>query len=298
MAQAPLNALRVFEAVARHGSFGRAADELCVTQSAVSHQVRHLEEWLGGPLFDREGSRPRLRPHGKDLGRALALALADIDAACRHARKAAGPPTLTVAVIPSVAICWLIPRLSEFHALAPGTDLRILYAIHGKDTDFRDAEVAVVFSEGVPDVPGMSATRFLPGASAPVCSRAFAEAHGPLETPQAMLQAGLLHDTDRSGWQAWLAAAGCPEHAPPGGPVFQDFNLLRVAALAGQGIAICPPAIIRDDLATGRLVQLSDLTVMEDRAYYVLWREARSSRVEASDAAFCDWLLGTAKQEN
>ena len=193
MAQAPLNALRVFEAVARHGSFGRAADELCVTQSAVSHQIRHLEEWLGGPLFDREGNRPRLRPHGADLGRALALALADIDAACRHARKAVGPPALTVAVIPSVAICWLIPRLADFQAQSPGTELRILYAIHGKDSDFRDADVAVVFSEGEPEVPGTTATRFLPGASAPVCSRGFAQAHVPLDTPEAMLNAGLLH---------------------------------------------------------------------------------------------------------
>ena len=146
MAQPPLNALRVFEAVARHGSFRRAADELCVTQSAVSHQVRHLEEWLGGPLFDREGNRPRLRPHGEDLGRALALALADIDAACREARRAVGPPALTVAVIPSVAICWLIPRLADFQARSPGTELRMLYAIHGKDSDFRDADVAVVTS--------------------------------------------------------------------------------------------------------------------------------------------------------
>lgn len=294
MVQAPLNALRVFEAVARHGSFGRAADELCVTQSAVSHQIRHLEEWLGGPLFDREGNRPRLRPHGEDLGRALALALADIDAACRHARKAVGPPALTVAVIPSVAICWLIPRLADFQAQSPGTELRILYAIHGKDSDFRDADVAVVFSEGEPEVPGTTATRFLPGASAPVCSRGFAQAHVPLDTPEAMLNAGLLHDTDRSGWQAWLANAGCPENTVLAGPVFQDFNLLRAAALAGQGVAICPPAIIRDDLAAGRLVQLSQRTVMDGHAYYVLRRITGGSAIDATQAAFCDWLLATA----
>lgn len=292
MAQPPLNALRVFEAVARHGSFRRAADELCVTQSAVSHQVRHLEEWLGGPLFDREGNRPRLRPHGADLGRALALALADIDAACREARRAVGPPALTVAVIPSVAICWLIPRLADFQARSPGTELRMLYAIHGKDSDFRDADVAVVFSEGEPEVPGTTATRFLPGASAPVCSRAFAEAHGPLNSPQAMLAAGLLHDTDQSGWQAWLAAAGCATCATLAGPVFQDFNLLRVAALAGQGVAICPPAIIRDDLASGRLVQLSQRTVMDGHAYYVLRKITGGS---ATQAAFCDWLIATAE---
>ena len=86
--------------------------------------------------------------------------------------------------------------------------------------------MAVVFSEGEPEVPGTTATRFLPGASAPVCSRGFAQAHVPLDTPEAMLNAGLLHDTDRSGWQAWLANAGCPENTVLAGPVFQDFNLL------------------------------------------------------------------------
>lgn len=198
MAQAPLNALRVFEAVARHGSFRRAADELCVTQSAVSHQVRHLEEWLGGPLFNREGNRHSLRPHGEDLGRALGLAVADIDRACRHARRALGPPTLSVAVIPSVAICWLIPRLSDFQARSPGTDLRIVYAIHGKDSDFSDADVAVIFSGGEPAMAGFAATRLLDGASAPVCSRAFAEAHGPLDHvhylrgSEAVMQARLV----------------------------------------------------------------------------------------------------------
>lgn len=293
MAQVPLNSLRVFEAVARHGSFGHAAEELCVTQSAVSHQIRNLEEWLGAPLFDREGNRPRLRPNGVELGHALTMALGDIDTACRLARRSVGPPELTVAVIPSVAICWLIPRLGEFQARAPKTDIRILYAIHGKDTDFRDADVAVIFSKGAPEVPGMTATRFLSGASAPVCSPAFSAAHGALSTPEAILQAGLLHDTDLCSWQAWLEAAGCAEQAVPAGPVFQDFNLLRIAALAGQGVALCPPAIIRDDLTSGRLVQLSDRTVMDDHDYYVLQRLSGGRSVPGVHTAFCKWLLGT-----
>ena len=106
--QPNLGALRVFEAVARHGSFSRAADELCVTQSAVSHQVRRLEEWFGAPLFARSGNRATLLPHGTELSAALSRSFAEIDTACRRARRVAGPPSLTVAVIPSVAICWLI----------------------------------------------------------------------------------------------------------------------------------------------------------------------------------------------
>jgi DNA-binding transcriptional LysR family regulator len=292
MTQAPLNALRAFEAVARCGSFGRAADELFVTQSAVSHQVRHLEQWLGAPLFDRPGGRPRLRPHGVELARSLGLALGDIEAACQRARRSGGPPSLTVAVIPSVAICWLIPRLAEFRARAPEVDLRILYAMHGKALDFGDVDAAVIFADTAPRVPDATAVRFLPGASAPVCSRAFAEVHRPLARPDELARAGLLHDTDRSAWQAWFAAAG-DQAGSDAGPVFEDFNLLRAAALAGQGIALCPIAIIRDDLAAGRLVQISERTVRDEFAYYLMWRRAQDA-ARGMRSAFCDWLLATA----
>lgn len=295
MRQLPLNALRAFEAVARHGSFSRAADELFVTQSAVSHQVRHLEAWLGGPLLERDGNRTRLRPNGADLGRALTLALADIESACRQASRAGARPTLTVAVIPSVAICWLIPRLAEFRRHWPGIDIRIQYAIHGKDIDFGNMDVAVIYSEGPPDLPGMVATHFLPGQGVPVCASAIARANPAIGTPAGMVAAGLLHDTDHSGWQAWLSANGADHEAAANGPVFEDFNLLRAAALAGQGVAICPLAIIRDDLDAGRLVSLSQATIRNEFAYYVIRRQAPGTQTAAAQTAFCDWLLSTVR---
>ena len=144
MSQAPLAALRVFEAVARHGSFSRAADELCVTQSAVSHQVRGLEAWFGAPLFERSGNRATLLPHADALAHALSRSLSDIEAACRQARRAGGPPTLTVAAIPSVAICWLIPRLGRFRGLSPATEVRLVYAFHGHPIDFREVDLAMM----------------------------------------------------------------------------------------------------------------------------------------------------------
>jgi DNA-binding transcriptional LysR family regulator len=153
LSQPPLGALRVVEAVARHGSFSRAADELCVTQSAVSHQVRGLEAWFGAPLFARQGNRATLLPHGSELAEDLARSFGNIEAACRRARQASHAPAITVAVIPSVAICWLIPRLGGFREIAPGTGLRIVYAIHGHAIDFRDVDVAVVFAEAPPAIP-------------------------------------------------------------------------------------------------------------------------------------------------
>ena len=292
LSQPPLVALRVFEAVARHGSFSRAANELCVTQSAVSHQVRGLEAWFGAPLFERQGNRATLLSHGAELAQALALSLGDIEAACRRARHAGNSPSITVAVIPSVAICWLIPRLGGFRESAPGTEVRIVYAIHGHAIDFRDVDIAVVFGEAPPVVPGTIVTRFLPGRTAPVCAP-----HLGIRTPataQAMLHAGLLHDSDLAGWRGWFEAAGEGDIGIAPGPVFEDFNLLRAAVLAGQGVALCPLAIIADDLREGRLAQLSERTIRAACAYYIVTRATRERSVAPAVELFRAWLLSTA----
>ena len=288
LSQLPLGALRVFEAVARTGSFSRAADLLCVTQSAVSHQVRGLEAWLGAPLFLRQGNRATLLPHGAELAGTLGRALADMEAACRRARRAGGPPALTVAAIPSIAVCWLIPRLGGFRARAPEVAVRLVYAIHGQPLDFRDVDLAVVFAPAPPVLADIAVTRFLPGETVPVAAPHLADE--PL-TGAAMAAAGLLHDTDERGWREWLDAAGAPEVAVTPGPVFEDFNLLRAAALAGQGVALCPLAIVGDDIAAGRLVQLSDIAIRSAAAYYILSPEGEHA---GSAAAFRDWLLSTA----
>jgi len=285
MSQPPLGALRAFEAVARHGSFSRAADALCVTQSAVSHQVRGLEAWFGAPLFERHGNRASLLPHAVELAQALARALDDIDAACRRARRAGGPPVLTVAVIPSVAICWLIPRLGAFRALAPGIEVRIVYAFHGQPIDFRDVDLAVVFAESPQALPDVTKTHFLPGLTVPVC----APHRGRPGSVAEILHAGLLHDTDATGWRAWFDAAGASEVEVAAGPVFEDFNLLRAAALAGQGVALCPLAMIADDLRDGRLVQLSDTAIRAGCAYYIVVGARPKPEIET----FRDWLLST-----
>lgn len=291
MSHLPLNALRVFEAVARTGSFRRAAEALFVTQSAVSHQIRHLEDWLGTPLFDREGSRPRLLPHGEELARALSLGLSEIENACQRARSHRDGP-LVIAAIPSVAVCWLIPRLSGFRALHPEIKIRVIYAMHGRDIDFRDAHLAFVFAAGMPERPGIRAEAFLPGVSVPVCSPLALGRLGKAEAGvEDILALGLLHDTDSSGWRSWLQRAGHAAPAQSGGPVFEDFNLLRAAVLAGQGVALCPVAMIRADLDSGRLVQLSERTVLEEFGYYLLSGPAAGMAMAREARAFRDWAF-------
>ena len=291
-AQLPLNALRAFEAVVRTGSFKMAADQLFVTQSAVSHQVKHLEDWFGAPLFDRSGNRPQPLPQAQELARALSLSLAEIGAACQRLREHRFSQPLVIAAIPSVAICWLIPRLTSFREQHPDIDIRVVYAMHGRDIDFRDVHLAFVFGRQAPDLPGVTALPFLPGTSVPVCSPALA---GRLavrgDTGPAALSWALLHDTDLSGWQAWFARAGLPDHAPASGPMFEDFNLLRAAALAGQGVALCPEAMIRPDLEAGHLVRLSTVSVMEDYGYHLLSGPLAGSMMQRQAQAFRDWAL-------
>ena len=292
MAQLPLNALRAFEAAARLGSFNAAAEALFVTQSAISHQIRHLEDWLGAPLFDRRAGRPRLLPHGEVLARTLGLSLSEIATACARAQSSHAPQPLVIAAIPSVAICWLIPRLSAFRVRYPDIEIKLIYAMHGRDIDFRDVHLGFVFADIAPAKTGVTAVNFLPGASVPVCSPVLvAGLGGQVPSATSILAAGLLHDTDATGWQAWLhkAAADVPSQLP--GPVFEDFNLLRAAALSGQGIALCPVAMIHDDLATGRLVQLSSISVLERFNYYLVSGNSAEPAIRTAMQAFIDWVF-------
>ena len=288
----PLNALRAFEAAVRTGSFRAAAEELAVTQSAISHQIRSLEDWFGAPLFARAGNRPRPLPHADELARALALSFAGIHAACERAQDRGVARPLVVAAIPSVAVCWLIPRLPSFRKAHPEVHIRIIYAIHGHSIDFRDVHFAFVFAKAAPTLTGAAAERFLPGASVAVCSPQLAGRLGGSGLVDAIPRLGLLHDTDLSGWQAWLDRLSAGRAAPPpAGPVFEDFNLLRAAALSGQGVALCPEVMIRDDLAAGRLVCLSPVRVLEDFGYYLLRGTTSSADMQRKAQAFHRWVI-------
>jgi len=293
MTTPPLNALRAFEAVARLGSFRAAAGALFVTQSAVSHQIRNVEDWLGKPLFEREGNRTRLLPHGADLARSLAGSLAEIEAACNRARNIS--QALVIAAIPSIAMCWLIPRLSRFRTAHPEIEIRIVYAMHGREVNFHDVHLAFVFSKGTPTI---GAYFFLGGQSVPVCSpSALARLGRKPETVSDFLALGLLHDGTQPGWSNWLSGLDSvdepgPAHAPTyEGATFEDFNLLRAAALSGQGVALCPKAMIQPDLKSGGLVQVSQRLQDDGFNYYLLSSTTAAPLVTRQAQVFRDWAM-------
>ncbi|WP_323005401.1 LysR family transcriptional regulator [Pseudorhodobacter sp.] len=295
MSTPPLNALRAFEAVARLGSFRAAAEALFVTQSAISHQIRNVENWLGKPLFEREGNRTRLLPHGAELAHSLAASLAEIEAACDRARNTS--QALVIAAIPSVAMCWLIPRLNRFRTAHPDIEIRIVYAMHGREINFHDVHLAFVFAKDPPTGPMITAHLYLAGQSVPVCSPSCLARLGRLpQTVTDFLALGLLHDGTPKGWSNWLS--GLTGSAPDptkargfDGTSFEDFNLLRAAALSGQGAALCPKAMIQPDLDSGGLVQISDRMLDEGYNYYLLLSPSPAPTINRQARAFLDWAM-------
>jgi LysR family transcriptional regulator, glycine cleavage system transcriptional activator len=285
----PLGALRSFESAARFNSFSRAADELCVTQSAVSHQIRQLEEFFGVALFDRQGRQTIPTADGAELAQVLAGAFSMINAACERVTKNDGVLSLTVAAIPSVATIWLIPRLSKFHKLHPEINVRLLHAFFGQKIDFDDVDLAITYGDWN-EAPTHS-TKFLEGISYPVCSALYRDQIGKIESPRDLLKCGLLHDNDRRGWSRWFKAADLKIESQQPGPLFEGFNLLHASILSGQGVGLAPTAILADDLKSGRLVKLFGIGVLQEKAYYI--SEPPSSRASNAEqiAIFKQWLL-------
>ena len=289
----PLNALRVFDAVFRHRSFHAAATELNVTPSAISHQIRALEDWLGLRLIERNNKHLKFDADAVALASTVHLAFSDIATACESLRARTVKPQLRVAVIPSVAICWLIPRLQAFRNQSPNIELKIMYAIFGQELHFDEIDLAIVYAQKPPVIQDFETVTFLSAASVPVCSQSFVQNLPDPSSLQGVTQSMLLHDTDTSGWKEWLGRTYPETTTDNAEIVFEDFNLLRVATLAGQGIALCPPDLIQDDLQSGRLIKLSDHVVNTDFDYFIVYRKGSDT---APSVTFFKWLMQMSQQ--
>lgn len=282
----PLNWLRVFEAAARHSSFSRAADELCVSHSAVSQQIRKLEDWCGVPLFLRVGSGVKTIGSGVDLFHELNRdfeRLADIFDAMRVKPAA---DQLRIAAIPSVATRLLIPRIQEFKTAHPGVSLTISYATTGHNVDLSDIDVLIDHYDGLYEGP-FSVTHLLSGEVKPVCSPDYLKATTALDGGLDFGNATLLHDEDRQCWSRWAQRAGLRLDRNESGIIFADFNLLSIAAIAGHGVALCPVSLISAELERGDLVLLSDIPENTERNYLLFCQRGKNEAVDK----FRSWMI-------
>ncbi len=289
----PLNALRAFEAAARHLSFTKAADELNVTQAAVSHQVKALEEWLGLPLFIRRNRTLLLTETGQTYAGPLGEAFDTINLATARLASLDSTGTLTVSVLPSIAAKWLVPRMRLFRERHPEIEVRLSPSTHL--TDFGREAVDVVLRYGRGDWPGLKAEKFMTEDIFPVCSPALMRGAQPLSTPRDLRHFTLLHDDYHEDWRKWLLAAGVTDVEWDRGPVYEDSANLLQAAIAGEGVALGRSALAADDLAAGNLVKPFDISLPVEYAYYVVAPEVNAQRPKV--AAFREWVIETAAAE-
>jgi DNA-binding transcriptional LysR family regulator len=267
--------LRCFDAAARHGSFTRAAEELCITQGAVSQQVKQLEEWLKRPLFLRSPRALVLTPEGKWLGMVLRESFEAIEITLGQLRKRDQRGPITLSCSPSFAMRWLTPRLSDFFQQHPDVGLRVYGEFHALDRTrmVRDGvEAAVRFDPG--GYSDLKMTQFLDEWLLPVASPAFVAAHPEIRAPGDLRAAMLLHDAspwdgadEFAEWRRWLEHAGVTLPDLREGQHFNLSQLAISAALAGQGIAMGRSALVLDDIQAGRLIDLFGICVPSNAAY-------------------------------
>ncbi|HJO97609.1 MAG: transcriptional regulator GcvA [Rhodospirillales bacterium] len=286
----PLNALRVFEAAARHLSFTRAAQELNVTQAAVSHQIKGLEEHLELKLFRRLNRALLLTDQGQAYFPPVRDALETLAQATKRLEVQDAGGTITVSTLTSFAANWLVPRLRRFRTLCPDVDVHISTTDDVVDFGRDNIDMAVRYGSG--EWRGLDAQRLMTEEVFPVCSPSLLEDGPPLRTPADLGRYTLLHDEMREDWRMWLLAAGADHLNATRGPGFQHSNLVVQAAIAGEGVALGRSVLVADDLAAGRLIKPFDISLPAEFAYYVVCPEADAKRPKV--AAFREWLLDEA----
>lgn len=290
----PLKSLRAFEAAARHLSFTRAADELFVTQAAVSHQIKSLEDFLGVQLFIRRNRQLLLTDEGqnywpkiRDIFEILSNATEEI-----KAQRASG--ALTVSVVPTFATVWLVPRLSKFQQLYPDIEVRLKASDEKVDFVREDVDIAIYYDTG--DYPGMHSETLLSERLTPLCAPSLLEGDKPLKHPQDLKQHILLHDGTTEDWRRWLKFAGVRGINLNHGPVFSHTAMVQQAAIYGQGIAMGHIVLSQSDVQAGRLVQPFELMMESDYSYDIVCPQESAQRPKVK--AFTDWILETVKLES
>ncbi|MFZ9038996.1 MAG: transcriptional regulator GcvA [Gammaproteobacteria bacterium] len=283
----PLNSLKCFEAAGRLLSFTGAARELNVTQAAISHQIKVIEEYLGVSLFERYPRRLALTEQGKALLPEVIEAFDRVSAAIGMLSKDHYSNIISVRLAPSFAAKWLSPRLKYFWLQYPEIDLCLFHAHAAVDFEREEIDIAVTYGKG--DWSGVVADKLLSLDFFPVCSPAFLRNDKPLTSIDNLHYYTLLHDANYECWRDWLKLAGLNDIQADKGTIIDDTNVLIQAALDGQGIALGSTTFVEDHLESGRLVRPFDVILENEFSYYVVCPESHLKNPAV--LAFKEWLL-------
>ncbi len=282
----PFAALRAFEAVARTLSFTGAAQELGVTQAAISRQMRALEQQLGVRLVERYATHNSLSSAGKRLSTALREGMDVMEAGVRAVSSKPGQQILTVSVAPFFSATWLTPRIMSFIEANPGVDLRLHHSY--QPPDYRREQIDLGINWGHGQWTGVEAEKVLDGSLTPVCAPEFLGSRTQKLEPVDLIKQPLFYEFRREDWADWFAASGNALSEPPAATKIDDSNALRRIALEGHGIALFFYTLAVEDLAIGRMLQPFDVTVDTGNHYFLNYPSDRELSIGAK--RFRRWL--------
>jgi LysR family transcriptional regulator, glycine cleavage system transcriptional activator len=288
-----LNALKAFEAAARHESFTKAALELAVTQGAVSHQVKALEAELGIKLFNRERQRLVITEAGREYLAVVRDALDRIALGTDRIMQRQRSGVLTVSTSPDFAAKWLVHRLGGFAEAYPDIDLRVSATLHHVDFAREDVDLAVRHGDG--SWAGLEVTQLCTEELFAVCSPKLASGRQRIREPADVLKFPLLHLDDRKDWSKWLEAGGVANRQMSHGPVMNRASMVIDAAVDGQGVALARTTLAAWDLINRRLIRPLDVSLNLTKSYWIVCPPATTKLPKI--ILFRDWLLAEAAED-
>lgn len=286
----PIAALRAFESAARHLNFTRAAKELHVTQSAISHQIKHVEELWGFKLFKRNGRNIELTEKAKKLAPVIEHFFSQLTTTLSSIGELNDEGYLKVALSQSFALKWMVPRLGEFSSQYPDIDITIVTMPIPGQLELNDADIAVFYSDGKHDQ--YTVIPLLNGYSFPVCSpKFFKNEIRKLKTPEDLLDLPLLRRLNIDAaprWKDWFKQAGVSSYTLPKGLHFPNSSMALQASIDGQGVALARSSHVADDLIAGRLIKLFDIYVQGDSCYNLIIPEKKFNQPSVQN--FIAWI--------
>lgn len=283
----PLNALKAFEAAARHGSFTKAADELHVTYGAISRQVSLLEDWMGTTLFQRGASQIGLTNNGRVYAKEIISLLDHLSVVTEQMTATATPSVITVSAPPTFMMRWLIPRLSTYQRQHPGVDVRLTTSI--APVNFKENNYDIAIRGALEPMKGCDSAPFMTETIVPICHADLVESGG-LRTPEDLKRHTLIrYTTEPYSWSTWFEAAGTPDITGANSLQFEQMYFALQAAAEGLGVVLVPLFLVADDIVAGKLCAPFGLHGAMLRHYYANTSPASTHNSEI--VGFRTWLV-------